>query len=99
MDRNNVRNRAAIEQVGNAEIYERLFQLNQHCSAVMATLNALLANGAVNKQDAEYYGLMVEEVRASASQCVVEQLDEREVRFAARASKSRLKLEKKLFGL
>ena len=64
----------------------------------MATLNALLADGAIRKHDAKYYGLMVKEVRASASQCFVERLDEREVRFAAKASKRRLDLEKRLFN-
>jgi len=67
-------------------IYERLLLLNLHARAI----------GAVLKNEAVYFGLMVEETRASLSQSVLETMDAREIHTSAVISKRRLRLEKKL---
>jgi hypothetical protein len=70
-----------------AEAYERLALLNQHSSALTTILVSLGNNGLIPKKDSAFYRSMVEEVRALSSQWVLEALDEREVRTAAKASK------------
>jgi hypothetical protein len=76
--------------------YERLMLLNQHCAATVAILGALQDDGAMSRKDALFYSLMVEEVRALSSQCVLEFMDEIEIRLSAKASERRIRLEKAL---
>jgi hypothetical protein len=79
-----------------AGLYENLARLNQYCEATVAIIQALGTQGVISKNDAAYYCLMVEEARASSSQCVLEHLDEREVRLAGVAFKRRKKFEETL---
>ena len=46
-------------------IYERLLLLNLHARAIGAVIKELSTEGAVLKNEAVYFGLMVEEARAS----------------------------------
>ena len=49
------------------------------------------------RNESRYYRSMLEELRASTSQTVIEHIDQQELSAAAQASKERLKLEKQLF--
>jgi hypothetical protein len=87
-----------VAEPKHIEVYEHLAHLNQHCIAIGEILTLLGNRGAISKRESTYFRLLVEEVRASSSQSVMERLDEHEVKAAASASKRRLALEKKLFG-
>jgi hypothetical protein len=86
------------EQYNEPSIYEHLALLNQHCSALADILESLGDQEALPKQESTYFRLIVEEVRASSSQSIMERRDEHEVQATADASKMRFALEKRLFG-
>jgi hypothetical protein len=80
------------------ERYKLLMLLNRHSVAVVEILNFFTYDGAISDRESNYFRLMIEEVRALSSQCILEALDGREVETSAKASKRRLELEKRLFG-
>lgn len=77
-------------------IYGRLLLLNLHARAIGEVIKGLARAGAVLKNEAAYFGSMVEEARAFLSQNVVETMDAREVHLSAVISRRRLAIEKKL---
>jgi len=79
-------------------IYERLLLLNLHARAIGEVIKDLAIERALLKSEATYFGLMVEEARASLSQSVVETMDAREIHTSAVVSRGRLRMEKKLLG-
>jgi hypothetical protein len=83
---------------GDSAIYQELLLLNFHALAISKILNDLGRLRALPKNEAAYYASMVEEVRASASQSIVENMNALEIFRAADASKFRQRLEKELLG-
>ena len=80
-------------------IYERLRLLNLHARAIGEVIDGLFKEGAVLRNEAAYFGLMVEEARSSLSQSVLETMDAREIKNAAGASKRRFRIEKKILEM
>ena len=83
---------------GETFIYERLLFFNLHARAIGEVIKDLAIEGALLKNEAAYFGAMVEEARASLSQSVVETMDAREIQTSAVVSRRRLRMEKKLLG-
>src|ERR1700722_7386379 len=81
---------------GRIFIYECLLLLNLHARAIGEVIKDLTKERALPKNEAAYFGSMVEEARASLSQSVAEIMDAREVHASAIVSRRRLRIEKKL---
>ena len=76
--------------------YEQLMQFNQHCLAALDLIEAFAEQRMIPRNEGRYYRALLQELRASASQSLIEHLDEQEISIAAAASKDRLKLEKQM---
>jgi len=83
---------------GETFIYECLLLLNLHARAIGEVIKDLTKEGALPKNEAAYFGSMVEEARASLSQSVVETMDAREIHLSAVVSRRRLRIEKELLS-
>ena len=92
------RSKGSNRHPGEIFVYEPLLRLNLHARAIGEVLTDLANEGALLKNEAAYFGLMVAEARASVSQCVVETMDAREIHTSAVISRRRLRMEKKLLG-
>ncbi len=88
----------AAKKERTTDSYELLSQLNEHSIAIAEILHYFHAQDAMPYQEYTYLQLMVEEVRASSSQSIMEALDGREIDALAKASKKRLAIEKRLFS-
>jgi len=88
---------ASDRQQSRAQLpYDELMLFNQHCLAALELIKVFAERKIVRHPERRYYCAMLQELRACASQIVIENIDERELSIAATASKARLKLEKRL---
>jgi hypothetical protein len=77
------------------EVYGYLYLFNHHCQAARNLLKLLSQQSTIQKNEADYYRALLEEVCASASQSVTEHVNGREITRTAHAEQKRLKLESK----
>jgi hypothetical protein len=77
--------------------YEQLMQFNQHCIDALGLIEAFGQQHLIPRTEHRYYCALLEELRASTSQSVMEYLDQQEISAAAAASRRRLKIEKQMF--
>jgi hypothetical protein len=77
-------------------VYDLLALLNHHSAAFETILASLSKKGFIPKKDFALYRSMVEEVLALSSQMVLEALDEKGLRVAAKVSRRRIELERSL---
>lgn len=77
--------------------YEHLAQLNHHCLGALERIQMLGDNRLIPNTESKYYGAVLQELRASVSQIILEQLSERELSAASAASRARVKIEKRMF--
>ena len=76
--------------------YEQLMRFNQHSVAAIELIEEFTERRMITRVESRYYCAMLQELRACASQTVIEHIDQQELSIAARASKMRLKLEKQM---
>jgi len=76
--------------------YEQLMRFNQHCVAAVELIEEFMERRLIARAESRYYRAMLEELRACASQAVIEHIDQQELSKAAAASRERLKREKRL---
>lgn len=88
--------RDKISGTGPQLTYERLMQFNQHCSAALTLMELFGREEMIPRSESRYYRALLRELRASASQPVLEYLNDKEIAIAAAASRERLKVEKQL---
>jgi hypothetical protein len=78
------------------ETYEQLAEFNRACRAALQLIENYGRQGMIPSTECQYYGALLQEVRACVNQTVTDFLDQAETSTAAAASHERLKLEKKL---
>ena len=76
--------------------YDELMQFNQHCLAALELIKVFAERKMIRGTESRYWCAMLQELRACASQTVIEYIDQQELSVAAAASRERLKLEKRL---
>jgi hypothetical protein len=79
-------------------VYQQLQLLNHHCFCAIQLIKTLGQGSFIPDIETEYYRACLEEVRSSSSQCVVEALNDLEIKKAARAGKKRTKAKEELFA-
>jgi len=77
--------------------YEQLMQFNQHCVGALELIEAFGQKRLIPRTEYRYFRALLQELRASASQTVIEHIDQQEISSAAKAPKERFKIEKQLF--
>ena len=88
---------ASDRQQSRAQLpYDELMLFNQHCLAALELIKVFAERKIVRHPESRYYCAMLQELRACASQTVIEYIDQQELSVAAAASRERLKLEKQL---
>jgi len=83
-------------QRGPMAAYEELMEFNQHCRGALDQIEGFGQRQMIPRAEYRYYRALLDELRASVSQSVMEVLDQQEITAAARASRERLHLEKRL---
>ena len=88
---------ASAKSIESRELpYQQLQLLNEHCFRAIELITILGKSSFIPSAEVDYHQACLEEVRSSSSQCVVEALNDMEIRKAAKAGRKRSKAEKKL---
>ncbi len=76
--------------------YQQLAQFNRHCADAQLLIEIFGKQQMIPQRECRYYSALLQELRALASQSVVEGIEQQEISRAASFGRLRSRLEKQL---